>query len=216
MESACTEVHNLGYTSVVFLSFFLCLSRSLCRIFRPLYFISFVSSIYAHSHFPNIHTENHRTESSFMDSLIFKIFPFQFVNSYTSLFYIAFFKNGVNIWGSDQIHDQCNLGMNKVMMIVALKLAVVVDVGDDNYACCSVLFYFCSASLITLFSLYTIGEVHPDIISAGCMSEVTVQLVIILGTNIVVGQTREFLIPYVVVSLSIVCVWILVVHICVV
>ena len=36
--------------------------------------------------------ENHRTDSSFESALIFKTFAFQFVNSYFSFFYIAFFK----------------------------------------------------------------------------------------------------------------------------
>ena len=37
--------------------------------------------------------ENHRTQSSFESSLIAKTFLFQFVNSFNSLFYIAFFKS---------------------------------------------------------------------------------------------------------------------------
>ena len=37
-------------------------------------------------------TENHRTQTSYEDALIIKLFGFQFVNSYTSLFYIAFFR----------------------------------------------------------------------------------------------------------------------------
>ena len=36
--------------------------------------------------------ENHRTQSEFEHSLIVKNFIFQFVNSYISLFYIAFVK----------------------------------------------------------------------------------------------------------------------------
>ena len=36
--------------------------------------------------------ENHRTQTSYEDALILKLFGFQFVNSYTSLFYIAFFR----------------------------------------------------------------------------------------------------------------------------
>jgi hypothetical protein len=34
--------------------------------------------------------ENHRTESEYEDALIAKLFFFQFVNSYSSCFYIAF------------------------------------------------------------------------------------------------------------------------------
>ena len=36
--------------------------------------------------------ENQETESNYVDSLTFKLFCFQFVNSYASLFYIAFLK----------------------------------------------------------------------------------------------------------------------------
>ena len=36
--------------------------------------------------------ENHRTQTKFNDALIFKLFAFQFVNSYASCFYIAFFR----------------------------------------------------------------------------------------------------------------------------
>lgn len=37
--------------------------------------------------------ENHRTDTQYEDSLIAKLFAFQFVNSYASLYYIAFIKN---------------------------------------------------------------------------------------------------------------------------
>ena len=36
--------------------------------------------------------ENHRTDTAFEDALIAKTFVFQFVNSFASLFYIAFIK----------------------------------------------------------------------------------------------------------------------------
>jgi anoctamin-10/anoctamin-7 len=39
--------------------------------------------------------ENHETDSVHNDSLATKLFLFQFVNSYNSLFYIAFLKNSV-------------------------------------------------------------------------------------------------------------------------
>ncbi|RHY94480.1 hypothetical protein DYB37_006836 [Aphanomyces astaci] len=39
--------------------------------------------------------ENHRTETEYEDNLIAKTFLFQFVNSYASLFYIAFIKNAI-------------------------------------------------------------------------------------------------------------------------
>ena len=40
--------------------------------------------------------ENHRTETEFEDSLIAKIFMFQFCNSFSSFFYIAFAKKYVD------------------------------------------------------------------------------------------------------------------------
>ncbi len=51
--------------------------------------------------------ENHRTTTEFEDKLVFKLFWFKFINSYTSLFYTAFLKEQ-NIlqafWG---IEDRC-------------------------------------------------------------------------------------------------------------
>lgn len=37
-------------------------------------------------------SEMHRTQTEFDDNLTFKVFIFQFVNFYSSIFYIAFFK----------------------------------------------------------------------------------------------------------------------------
>ncbi|CAF0724941.1 unnamed protein product [Brachionus calyciflorus] len=37
--------------------------------------------------------ENHRTKTEYDDALILKIFAFEFVNSYSSLFYLAYFRN---------------------------------------------------------------------------------------------------------------------------
>eukprot|EP01091_Cochliopodium_minus_P009763 TRINITY_DN2477_c0_g1_i1.p1 TRINITY_DN2477_c0_g1~~TRINITY_DN2477_c0_g1_i1.p1 ORF type:complete len:760 (+),score=227.49 TRINITY_DN2477_c0_g1_i1:44-2323(+) len=66
--------------------------------------------------------ENHVTETAYNDNLAIKTFLFQFVNSYTSFYYIAFFKRGyfVNdasgrsvavggwkLWGSDSYIDTC-------------------------------------------------------------------------------------------------------------
>ena len=36
--------------------------------------------------------EMHRTQSEFDDNLTFKVFIFQFINFYSSIFYVAFFK----------------------------------------------------------------------------------------------------------------------------
>jgi len=54
--------------------------------------------------------ENHRLETEFNNSLISKLFAFYFVNSYTSLYYIAFFKRANKFWGVDYLQDACKTG----------------------------------------------------------------------------------------------------------
>ncbi len=53
--------------------------------------------------------ENHRTQTQYETMLITKIFLFQFVNSYTSLYYVAFFKNGAKLWGQDSLQVRDSL-----------------------------------------------------------------------------------------------------------
>eukprot|EP00164_Ancoracysta_twista_P000608 GFYU01000804.1.p1 GENE.GFYU01000804.1~~GFYU01000804.1.p1 ORF type:complete len:773 (+),score=236.18 GFYU01000804.1:115-2433(+) len=50
--------------------------------------------------------ENYQTDTQYEDSIIAKTFVFQFVNSYVSLFYIAFFKEGATIFG---VTDHCKV-----------------------------------------------------------------------------------------------------------
>jgi len=54
--------------------------------------------------------ENYRTETEYSNALIYKIFSLYFVNSYTSLFYIAFFKGSGRIFGSAELADSCKTG----------------------------------------------------------------------------------------------------------
>lgn len=58
--------------------------------------------------------ENHRTETQFEDSMITKIFMFQFINSYASFFYLAFIAETVN----DCPDKGC-------MSILAINLAII-------------------------------------------------------------------------------------------
>jgi hypothetical protein len=53
--------------------------------------------------------ENHRTQTDYDDQLIAKTFMFQFINSYISLFYIAYFKSNANLFGLDDfcINNDC-------------------------------------------------------------------------------------------------------------
>lgn len=58
--------------------------KILCSLF-PFFFHYYIEVVY-------IFTEMHRTQTEYEDSLTFKVFCFQFVNFYSSIFYIAFFK----------------------------------------------------------------------------------------------------------------------------
>jgi hypothetical protein len=49
--------------------------------------------------------ENYRTDTKYEDSLIAKTFTFCFVNSFATLFYLAFVKSGMDILGQRQV---CN------------------------------------------------------------------------------------------------------------
>ncbi|XP_074650547.1 anoctamin-7-like isoform X3 [Tubulanus polymorphus] len=61
--------------------------------------------------------ENHRTKTAYDDALIIKMFSFQFVNSYASCFYIAFFRSQ-DYWPSgilnagSQYRDTCGTDNN--------------------------------------------------------------------------------------------------------
>eukprot|EP01038_Epipyxis_sp_PR26KG_P005759 gene5759-7950_t len=58
--------------------------------------------------------ENHRTETQFEDSMITKIFWFQFINSYASFFFLAFIAEGLG-----QCHE------NGCMPTLALNLGII-------------------------------------------------------------------------------------------
>jgi len=70
--------------------------------------------------------ENHRTQTQFNDHLIIKLFAFQFVNSYTALFYIAFFRKGANLWGNEDWKDECGVDKNCMSMLSMQVLVMIV------------------------------------------------------------------------------------------
>ena len=74
--------------------------------------------------------ENHRTQTEYDDALVLKTFIFYFVNSYASLFYIAFLRGsssrkGVFGFGS-KFNDECangdcmsELGLQTIILMIA-------------------------------------------------------------------------------------------------
>ncbi|RYH21304.1 hypothetical protein EON65_21005 [archaeon] len=69
--------------------------------------------------------ENHRTDTSYEDSLIIKMFVFQFINSYASFFFIAFIAG--NLERPDNVPDdflgQC--GATNCMEPLSINLAII-------------------------------------------------------------------------------------------
>ncbi|EGG22726.1 hypothetical protein DFA_04856 [Cavenderia fasciculata] len=52
--------------------------------------------------------EGHRIQSTFNQSLTVKLFLFQFVNTFSGLFYIGFVKDNVELWGDKGLEDTCS------------------------------------------------------------------------------------------------------------
>lgn len=70
--------------------------------------------------------ENYRTNTEYNDALITKTFAFQFVNSYISLFYIAYFKaNTIAVLGIPNLDDGCKYGMNNCILELMIQLGTI-------------------------------------------------------------------------------------------
>ena len=69
--------------------------------------------------------ENHRTDTTYEDSMIAKLFLFQFVNSYTAFFYLAFVAKYVSKppGSPENVTGEC--GYEDCMVALAINLAVV-------------------------------------------------------------------------------------------
>eukprot|EP01132_Coremiostelium_polycephalum_P002708 gene2708-3359_t len=75
--------------------------------------IQILNSLYKKLAFFLTEKEDHRTQSSFNSSFMIKLCLFQFVNSFSSLFYIAFIKDNVDLWGDPDLNDTCVDSSNK-------------------------------------------------------------------------------------------------------
>jgi len=69
--------------------------------------------------------ENHRTDTEYEDALITKTFAFQFVNSYVSLFYIAYFKSWTVVFNDSYFQDHCKYGNNDCITELMVQLATI-------------------------------------------------------------------------------------------
>eukprot|EP00644_Phytophthora_capsici_P014584 jgi/Phyca11/536486/estExt2_fgenesh1_pg.C_PHYCAscaffold_540035 len=75
------------------------------------------------------HFENHRTDTEYEDHLIGKTFLFQFVNSYASLFYVAFIKTAVE--GHDSCKPEGHGCMDELMM--SLGIIFILRLTSGNF-----------------------------------------------------------------------------------
>jgi anoctamin-1 len=74
--------------------------------------------------------ELHRTQSEFDDSLILKIYVLQFVNYYSSIFYIAFFKgkflHSPNIAPAYLGEERVSMSMNKLLSDIYILTGCII------------------------------------------------------------------------------------------
>uniref|UniRef100_A0A2C9M9K5 Anoctamin n=1 Tax=Biomphalaria glabrata TaxID=6526 RepID=A0A2C9M9K5_BIOGL len=68
--------------------------------------------------------ENHRTQTSYDDSLIIKLFAFQFVNSYASCFYVAFLRGNGSLF-KDRYVDTCEGSCMAQLSFQILTLMII-------------------------------------------------------------------------------------------
>jgi hypothetical protein len=77
--------------------------------------------------------ENYRTESEYENSFIVKNFLFQFVNSYVSLFYVAFVKGKYAIFGLTDFVDTCKPDcMSELSVQLGTIFLTQIFIGQTN------------------------------------------------------------------------------------
>eukprot|EP00299_Pterocystis_sp_00344_P011289 c5232_g1_i1.p1 GENE.c5232_g1_i1~~c5232_g1_i1.p1 ORF type:complete len:774 (-),score=157.49 c5232_g1_i1:41-2362(-) len=90
-------------------------------------FITFMNIVYKKVATVLNNFENHRTDTAYEDALIGKVFLFQFVNSYISLFYIAFVKQfQVKLFGMES--GTCRNSCLDEMATQLLSLVVIMQI----------------------------------------------------------------------------------------
>ena len=91
--------------------------------------ILFFNSVYGDMALKLNHYENHRTDTEFEDALIAKTFAFQFVNSFTSMFYIAFMKPYATTT-SDSCIGSCMIELQTAVGAVFLTLLTIGNIVE--------------------------------------------------------------------------------------
>ena len=75
--------------------------------------------------------ENYRTKTEYEDALILKLFAFEFVNSYGSLFYLAYFRNipysGGYFGIGPEYTDKCS--KDNCMSLLTIQLMIILIIN---------------------------------------------------------------------------------------
>ncbi len=74
--------------------------------------------------------ENHRTQTDHDDSLMVKLFVFEFINNYFMLFYVGFFKPGILFAGTKCLGDDCMAELQVQMAILFTTKTTVMQVVE--------------------------------------------------------------------------------------
>lgn len=117
--------------------------------------------------------ENPRTHTEYEDSYTFKIFFFEFMNFYSSLIYIAFFKGRFYDYPGDVVARKSDFYRLKGNLLVAFFGRITTRIS------------------IT-FPLAFVGDICDP---AGCLSELCIQLAIIMIGKQVWNNFMEYLFP---------------------
>ncbi|XP_069698819.1 anoctamin-4-like [Periplaneta americana] len=113
--------------------------------------------------------ENPRTQSEYDDSYTFKVFVFEFINFYSGLIYIAFFKGSFYTYPGDQVLWDTNYGLSAdvcdptgCFSEVFIQLSIVM-VGKQLF---SNILEFAQPQLVILWNRLRFGHFNTEILPA--------------------------------------------------
>ena len=120
----------------------------------------------------------HRTQSEFDDNLTFKVFIFQFINFYSSIFYIAFFKGRFVGYPGHYNYIMFNLRNEDVSLFIQNLLEIILLIKCLEY----------NEYLLILFLIF-------QCTNGGCLIELAQQLAVIMIGKQFINNVQEILFP---------------------
>ena len=140
--------------------------------------IQILTLIYDFVAFKLTDLENQRNDVVYEDSMIVKLFLFQFVNNYSSFYYLAFIAGNLPVPPGAPLTSQVQIIVQKLSRCISTFLSPIISI----FCILSLLFYLYLYLLIICYInlfLCTQGECgYPD-----CMQALAVNIGIIFGKN---------------------------------